>query len=182
MSRPTAAADADILSLLARHPAGLRIDALLAALRPAPTRRTLQRRLQVLVQAQQLLAEGAGPARRYRRPPFLGEDTPDPSRLTDRAPAPAAPTRAQSPAATVPSLQGALPPDASPDAIRAALRRPLSQRRPVGWQVGFLEAYTPNVSAYLGADLRVQLLALGRSGVGAQAPAGTFRATSWRGC
>ncbi|HOB93116.1 MAG TPA: Fic family protein [Aquabacterium sp.] len=168
------AADADILSLLARHPAGLRIDALLAALRPAPTRRTLQRRLQALVQAQQLLAEGAGPARRYRRPSFLGEETPDPSRLTGRPPATAAPSGARSTTAAAPALQGDLPPDAPPEAIRAALRLPLSQRRPVGWQIGFLEAYTPNVTPYLGADLRAQLLALGRSGVSAQAPAGTF--------
>ena len=157
---PTLPAEAAaILSVLARHPAGLRIDTLLAELHPAPARRSLQRWLQALVQAQQLLAEGAGPARRYRRPPFVGEDLPDlPRPVTTPATAFAA----------------ALPPEAPPEAIRAALRRPLSQRRPVGWQIGFLEAYTPNVSAYLGADLRAQLLALGRSGVGPQAPAGTF--------
>jgi len=123
------------------------------------------------VQAQQLLAEGQGPARRYRRPPFLAEDPP------------ASPLAAGRAAVAAPGLGPAgtadLPPPGAPAAavcaaIRAHLRRPLHQRRPVGWQLGFLEDYTPNVSAYLGADARAQLHSLGRSGVGAQAPAGTF--------
>lgn len=155
-----AAEAAAILALLARHPAGLRIDALLESLSPAPARRTLQRRLQALVQAQLLLADGAGPGRRYRRPDFLAEDPPG--------------TPAPGPASAGLASALPLPPDAAPAAIRAALRRPLHQRRPVGWQIGFLEAYTPNVSAYLPPDLRAQLHALGRSGVGPQAPAGTF--------
>ena len=57
--------------------------------------------------------------------------------------------------------------------IRALVRRSRQQRRPVGYQVKFLEQYHPNVTAYVPLKLRAQLHALGRSPA-ADAPAGTF--------
>jgi len=57
--------------------------------------------------------------------------------------------------------------------IRSYVRRPLQGRRPVGYDVGFLEAYHPNQTYYLPQSLCAQLHMLGRSPA-AQAPAGTF--------
>ena len=57
--------------------------------------------------------------------------------------------------------------------IRAYVRRPLHERLPVGYRLAFLEAYVPNVTAYLPAKLREQLQALGSFPAG-KAPAGTF--------
>src|SRR6185437_9670324 len=63
----------------------------------------------------------------------------------------------------------------SPDgeAIKAYVRQPLSGRRPIGYQISFLEAYDPNVTSYLPATLREQFHQLGRS-PSHEAPAGTF--------
>ena len=59
------------------------------------------------------------------------------------------------------------------EAIKAYVRQPRHLRKPVGYQLPFLEAYHPNVTAYLPAELRAQLHVLGQSPA-AQTPAGTF--------
>ena len=57
--------------------------------------------------------------------------------------------------------------------IKAYVRRPIYGRKPVGYELGFLEAYHPNFTFYLPEKLREQLHLMGRSPV-TQAPAGTF--------
>ena len=57
--------------------------------------------------------------------------------------------------------------------IKAYVRQPRQQRKPVSYKVDFLEQYRPNQTAYLPESLRVQLHALGRSPA-EQAPSGTF--------
>lgn len=59
------------------------------------------------------------------------------------------------------------------EAIKAYVRQPRQQRRPVSYKVGFLEQYQPNQTFYLPESIRTQLHALGRSSA-EQAPAGTF--------
>lgn len=57
---------------------------------------------------------------------------------------------------------------------RAFLRKPLFERKPVGYRVEFLESYQPNVSFYLPQDVRDHLHQIGRE-TGMQAePAGTY--------
>lgn len=107
-------------------------------------RRSLQRRLAELVVQQRLVREGAGRAMRYRMAPAAVVGAPD------------------------------IPLSAEGETIRTYVRRPQTQRRPVAYDLRFLEAYTPNHSFYLDASLREQLWALGRSSAGPQAPAGTF--------
>ncbi|MDZ7937175.1 MAG: Fic family protein [Rhodoferax sp.] len=53
------------------------------------------------------------------------------------------------------------------------MRQPRHLRKPVGYQLQFLEAYVPNVTAYLPPELRAQLHTLGQSPA-AHTPAGTF--------
>lgn len=57
--------------------------------------------------------------------------------------------------------------------IKAHVRQPVQGRRPVGYNIEFLEAYRPNATWYLPGKLREQLHTLGRSPAD-QAPAGTF--------
>lgn len=57
--------------------------------------------------------------------------------------------------------------------VRALVRRPLSQRTPVGYRRELLESYRPNRDAYLPAALRARLHALGRA-PGEPRPAGTY--------
>ena len=57
--------------------------------------------------------------------------------------------------------------------IRAIIARPLSSRKPVGYQTEFLDSYQPNVSSYLSAEIRQKLSEMGQAGQPEQ-PAGTY--------
>ena len=57
--------------------------------------------------------------------------------------------------------------------VRALVRRPMSQREPVGYRVEFLEAYRPGSTWYLPAEVRRQLHAIGTT-PDPERPAGTF--------
>ena len=56
---------------------------------------------------------------------------------------------------------------------RELVTRPFNARKPVGYDVAFLNDYRPNVSAYLPVSLRKKLAALGRTD-GDALPAGTY--------
>lgn len=158
MARPHSAPSfEDLLTALARHPEGIRLDALQRALSGPPPRRNVQRRLATLLQQKRVVALGAGRAARYLLPPA-------------RTPASAATT--EGPDNASPDVQ--LPTSPEGEAIRASVRRPLQQRQPVGYDQALLEAYTPNQTPYLSASLRTQLHVLGRSDAGQHAAAGTF--------
>jgi hypothetical protein len=145
-----------IIDQIARHPGGVGIEGLLEELVPALPRRTLQRRLAGLVAQQRVQTEGEGRALKYRLPEIVA------------------------------TAHGLLPPLQAPGtgetyvplsaegaAVKAYVRQPRQQRTPVGYQIGFLEQYHPNRTAYLPADLRAQLHSMGRSPA-EQASAGTF--------
>ena len=61
----------------------------------------------------------------------------------------------------------------SGDQIRLLVRRPLSQRTPVGYQRELLEAYRPNRDAYLDPVIRAHLHQIGKA-PGEERPAGTY--------
>jgi hypothetical protein len=141
---------------------GIGIDALLNSLNNDISRRTLQRRLAQLVDAGRVRITGVGRATRYR------------TRAVNPATAAyfvAEPPPGEYGAAAVNDNTIALSVEGAE--IRALVRRPRQQRRPVGYQVQFLEQYQPNVTAYVPLKLRAQLQELGRSPA-VDAPAGTF--------
>ena len=147
----------NITEAIGAHSGGVGVDALLTALGDNIPRRTLQRRLALLADAQVIRAIGVGRATKYQRAlripaaNFVAEPV----------------NEYQTNAPYIPmSPEGA--------EIRAYVRLPRQQRRPVGYKIEFLEAYQPNVTAYLPARLREQLYALGRS-PHTNAPAGTFK-------
>ena len=148
-----------LTALLARHKAGLGSADLEQASKAAGLkldRRTLQRRLGDLIKAKRVLKEGEGRASRYLLAPITG-----------RGELIAAP-------ATI-TATGEVYVPLSPEGqeVKALVRRPIPERKPVGYNRAFLEGYEPNSSAYLPDSMRSHLHALGRSPV-MERTAGTY--------
>jgi len=135
---------------------GVGVDTLLTELGEGLSRRTLQRRLASLISQGRITGKRGQKSFTYRLK--LASDVAA-ATLTD----------------VHGKVQGEVYVPLSPesDAVKAYVRQPIQGRRPVGYNMAFLEAYRPNVSCYLPGKLRNQLHLLGRSPAG-QAPAGTF--------
>ena len=135
-----------LLALIAAQPGGLGIDAINQSLGSSLSRRTLQRRLAVLVKQGRIQRLGEARSVRYVCAPM--------------------PTLQASGEEYVPvSPEG--------EEIKAYVRQPRAMRAPVSYQLAFLEQYHPNHTAYLPPSLREQLHAMGRART-QQTPAGTF--------
>ena len=164
MPRPTPSQALDQLAeWINAHPTEVSVETLMPLMQqPGHTaaRRTLQRRLALLVEQQRIAVRGEGRATRYHRLPWPGASA-QPSPAT--APA----------AATAPSTADYVPTSAEGADIRAAVSQPRHLRKPVGYQLDFVSQYHPNHTAYLPPGLREQLHSLGRSPAD-QTPAGTF--------
>ena len=121
-------------------------------------RRTLQRRLQKLIQAKRLTAQGESTAWLYK--PALAQE---------------GETAGLASAAWVGTAEAALYVHVSPEGarIRDQVRLPLMHRRPVGYRREFLEAYQPGQTFYLSASWRSQLHEMGRTAAN-ERPAGTY--------
>ncbi len=144
-----------IIAVIAAHAEGIGLPTLMQALGDRFTRRTLQRRLADLATARRIVKTGKGRAVKYRLAPITGE-----SRTT----------QSQS-AEAVGEIYVPLSPESA--GIKAYVRQPRQQRRPVSYNLEFLEQYRPNQTAYLPEPLRAQLHTMGRSPMD-HAPAGTF--------
>jgi Fic/DOC family len=134
--------------LVGRFPDGVGILPLLRALRHKLSRRTLQRRLAQLVADQRLEMRAVGPQTTYRMPGRNASPTASLGELTLEA-----------------SAELYVPLRADSEALKLQVRRPLASRKPVGYDIGLLDAYEPNVTFYLDTSLREQLLGLGRAPV-----------------
>ncbi len=153
---------AQLLGLLAAQPAGIGIEPLALAMASvtgqAMPRRTLQRRLAQLVAQRQVRSVGRARAVRYVR---VGPAANAPHEVRE----------------TEDTARGCaevyVPTSAGGAEVKALVRRPVALRKPVGYQLAFLEDYHPNQSAYLPVSLREQLHAMGRVQA-EQTPAGTF--------
>ena len=142
----------DLINRIRAHKIGLTLAELLSQ-RPDIARRTAQRLIAKLVESGKLKALGQGRARRY-----FSADTP-PDKVTST-------TKAD----VFPSF---IPFSADSQDILRYINQPLQARKPVGYQLEFLEAYRPNKTWYLSEPLRRQLHKMGRT-TDVNAPAGTF--------
>jgi len=154
-----------LVELIQASPEGLSIEALSRQLGDHHQRRTLQRRLAMLVAQGRITMQGEGRATRYHRNAQeeqgdAGDRTSNLIRGTEQAV-----QAAVQAAYVVTSAEGA--------EIRAYVTQPRHLRTPVSYRLEFLEQYHPNQTAYLSQGLREQLHALGRSPAD-QTPAGTF--------
>ena len=164
MTRRTPSEELDIIeSIVSQHPSGIGIAALERKLEQGlgikPHRRTLQRRLQKLVNVQRLTTKGESIALVYQSA-VAGTS----AQVTGVA-APASVGAAEAELYVPLSPEGA--------AIREKVRLPLMHRRPVGYQRDFLMAYEPGFTFYLPESLLVELHEMGRTPAGAR-PAGTY--------
>ncbi len=149
-----------IAAEIAKHPEGVGIDDLHAALADLVSRRTLQRRLGELADRKHISATGQGKARLYRA---LGSVDID---LTQNE------TVASGAEIYAPTVEIHVPITPAGREVIDYVRQPIQLRKPVGYDREFLEAYRPNETAYLPAEIRQHLHNIGRSPDG-ERPAGT---------
>ncbi len=148
-----------LVALIAAQPNGVGIEALDQSLGGSLQRRTLQRRLALLVGNKLIQMRGEARAARYFALP------------------PAIAGRGRAAALHFIGQEGTaeiyIPISPEGQEIKAFVRQPRHLRPPVGYQLHFLEQYQPNQTAYLTQELRDQLHAMGRSPAD-QSLAGTF--------
>lgn len=151
-----------IESILAARPYGIGIVDIEAGLKQhhglVLNRRTLQRRLQRLIEEQRLTTEGESVAVVYK--PTAGNAI-QAGNIT----------ALHTNVASDTGLYVTLSPEGA--SIRDQVRLPLIHRPPVAYQREFLEAYQPGETFYLPESLRVQLHEMGRTAMD-ERPAGTY--------
>lgn len=145
-----------IAEVVGRFPVGADLDEILVAIGDGLSRRTLQRRLADLIAEGRVIGGREQKSFKYRLAPITGtlKVTEESDRMEARGEVyvPTSPEGAE---------------------IKAYVRQPIQGRRPVSYNIAFLEAYRPNATWYLPEKLREQLHTLGRSPAD-HAPAGTF--------
>ena len=157
MARPVPAEELNaIVEIVRQHPGGVGLQDIAAALPCDVPVRTLQYRLQRLVEEGQLVREGERRWTRYSLPAAAEPEGP-------ATPAPVAEAEGEFVAPVSPAGEE----------IRAYLRQPEGARKPVGYNRAFLDSYRPNESFYLSADERAHLAEVGKPDFEAQ-PAGTY--------
>lgn len=154
---PTEELDA-IINIIGDHPDGVRVRSIREGLPYELPPRTLQRRLALLVGQRRLIAEGHRKGRLYRLPTREKTNADPVAKNTT--------VKETHREIYVPISQEA-------EAIKQAIRAPVQNRRPVGYQRNFLDDYQPNVTYYLQAETRRRLFDIGGALEG-ERPAGTY--------
>jgi len=147
--------NAQIEAEIARHPEGVGIDDLHAVLTDIVSRRTLQRRLSELLEAKKIAISGKGRGLRYRQPRVVEADITERIHVLDAV-----------------SAEVYVPVSLAGKEVLNYVRQPIQQRKPVGYDREFLEAYRPNETFYLTTEICEHLHNIGRSHDG-ERPAGT---------
>lgn len=141
---------------ISRHPEGVGIDDLHAALADIVSRRTLQRRLGALAEQKKVSLIGKGRGLRYRQPRILELNITEQIHAKDEV-----------------SAEVYVPVSPGGQKVLDYVRQPIQHRKPVGYDREFLEAYRPNETTYLPPEIREHLHNIGRSPNG-ERPAGTY--------
>lgn len=145
-----------LLTALAAHPEGLGIDTLADQFSEVASKRTIQRRLTSLIAEKRIVSVGEARALHYKLAPVGGKG---------EVAAPAIQAYSEGESYVPLSPAGAQ--------IRALVRKPNTERIPVGYRREFLDRYRPNESAYLPPEIRAHLHRLGKTPEVAR-PAGTY--------
>jgi len=151
---PQATLDA-LLTAVSHFPEGASLDDILNDEETNLPRRTLQRHLAFLVSQQRLVVEGKTKNRRYRVAPSAPLASPSAKRDKDA------------------KEDGQIPVSPEAEVVRRAVRKPIQNRVPAGYNRAFLDTYRPNETFYLTPNIREHFAAIGRS-TGAERPAGTY--------
>jgi hypothetical protein len=149
-----------LLEIIASYPEGVGRETLAqeyrARFRARIEWRTLLRRLGDLATSGRITPAGEGPRRVYR---IAGAPEVPAENVREEPPADAA--------------EAYVPMSEAGAEVRSLVRRPISQRDPVGYRIEFLEAYRPGRTWYLPAELRRTLHTMGTT-ADPERPAGTF--------
>jgi hypothetical protein len=155
-----------IIELIAEHPDGIGIRDISEeyARRHAVRlpKRTLNRRLDVLVREERILTRGASVGRLYL-----------PTEQTQAAPSGDGTTGGAAVEKAASVEEDYVPVSPAGEEVRTLVRRPIMHREPTGYDRGFLEAYEPGTTWYLQKETRRQLHEMGVT-PDPQRPAGTF--------
>lgn len=135
-----------IVEVVAGFPGGIGVEKIYLMLEGKIARRTLQRRLALLVEQKRLIKEGRARAIHYRSPIINGE-----------------PKTENEPDISIARQEIYLPLTPEGEDSKKAIRKPIQSRRPVGYNRNFLDSYRPNNTFYLTAEIRQQLFEIGRS-------------------
>ena len=151
-----------IVQVVAGSGTAVPIDEIAAALQTDMPRRTLQRRVALLLEQRRLVKEGRARAVRYRVSESTG----------------AAAHAGGVHDGSGDEAEDQLPVSPEGAAIKQRIRRPIHERRPVGYNREFLDRYRPNHDSYLSEALRNRLAEWGCS-AGEVQPAGTHARQVW---
>jgi Fic family protein len=144
-----------ILAAVASLPGAASFADILQALKPEPPPRTLQFRLNHLVETGRLIQEGNRRWAKY--------SLPDVQKLPELS----------APVTKTAKEQAVIPLSNASAAIRRTLSQPVAARKPAGYNRQFLDSYRPNATFYLSQAERARLAEIGRPSIGT-APAGTY--------
>ena len=152
-----------LLEIIASYPEGVGRDTLAqeykARFRARIEWRTLLRRLGDLATSGRITPAGEGPRRVYR--------------IAGTPAVPAESVGEQPAVPATPQEEDYVPMSGAGAEVRSLVRRPISQRDPVGYRIEFLEEYRPGRTWYLPAELRRALHTMGAA-ADPERPAGTF--------
>jgi Fic/DOC family protein len=138
--------DVQLLTQIGNSTDGLSLDELLRLLKGEISRRSLQRRLSKLVAAEKLITKGGSRSTRYLLPKAVSKGEPEENYVR-------------------------LSPSGAD--VRGLVRRPETERTPVGYNREFLDHYRPNESSYLTPETISHLARIGAT-PDAERPAGTY--------
>jgi hypothetical protein len=153
-----------LLDLISQYPDGVGVGVLEQRLKGKISRRTLIRRLNALVEQRRLRRQGEARALVYVFPSVAPSTT---AGIQAHAAITETADKLTAEAETYVPLS-----DAGRE-VRDYVRRPIQQRKPVGYNREFVESYRPNENFYLTSDVREHLGRIGRPSH-AERPAGTY--------
>jgi len=145
-----------VFKAVSRFADGASLDQINSALAIKIPRRTLQRRLATLEARNRLLHEGRGAGSKYFLPAIAGKIE-----------------AVETDGTGVIQAEVYVPVSPESEALKREIKKPLQNRTPAGYNREFLDAYTPNKTFYLPAEIRQQLRNKGDASTHAQ-PAGTY--------
>ena len=131
-----------LITVVAAHPGGVKIDAIRKGLGISLPDRMLQRRLRRMADEGRIVTKGTGKGKRY---------------FPKRSPKPEAEEKNRSTPAT-----GGIRLSANGEAIKQLVLRSVSERTPVGYQSEFLAFYEPNTTTYISDELQRELTEMGQ--------------------
>lgn len=147
-----------IIEIISRSTDGASVEDIESNLDKKLPRRTLQHRLARLIEQKKLVRQGKGRASRYRLPETFTLHV-EPGHYDLRG--------------QETQLEVYIPLTPEGQEIKKAVRLSIQDRRPVGYNRAFLDAYRPNESFYIPQEVRRNLLVMGQS-LDEERPAGTY--------